>query len=914
MLTLFALFCVVSLAASAPQHEYAFEMAWGGYGNQPGQFNMPAGVAVGGDGAIYVADSNNHRVQKLAIDGALLAVWGGLGSAPGKFNHPWGIAANGDRDYVADRDNKRIQVFDTNGGVIAVWDMPGSTPTGVAQRGALVYVTDTANQRVLVYSTDGQLLRQWGGYGALVGQFFAPWGIVALPDESVFVVDRGNHRLQRFTSGGQFLASLGSFGQRCGDFDTPAFVALLPNGNLMVSDQATNRISELTPQGECVTWWGHKAPGQVQSPVGVASDPTGRVYVADAGNHRIMVYSYNELAMSYRVFLPVIFKATQPLLEVRVNCGDGSYLDAQGKIWLADQEYRVGGWGYLERASSVYTTETTIEGTLDQRLYQSERYSMAGYAFDVPVGYYEVTLKFAEIFRDYDRAGQRIFSVSIEGNQVITDLDLVAQVGQFRPYDRTFAVPVTDGQLTIEFSPKRFNDAPKINAILVRQLSESPNVTPTPTPPTELTVSFVQGVDGYSGARDTFIDIYSPTHNMDGLPYLAIRPYREDQGRASLLRFDVSSIPANATVLDARLALHVSDRTNVNGLYVGLYRLLRPWSVSEATWISATQSSVWAIPGALGASDHQADAEDALAIDTVNAWYTFTVPSLVQTWVRQPQQNNGVILQGATGGAVEYKASSSESFREDFRPRLTVLYTTAPQPATPTPTITSTPTASPVPSVTPTATPTRTPLATATATPTPSATVVVLQQGLNGYAGAQDTMLYAWNPDTNYGSEASLYVRSNDFQSPLLRFELLGIPADAIIDDATLSMYVYASSNPNLLVADVFPVLRPWVVTEATWVSATQTIAWDAPGCNGVGVDRGPFVVDVQGLDSVGHWYTFDIRELISEWLRTPQSNYGLIIKGREGAQVQYSFRSSDSPIQAQRPSLMWSETPAILR
>ncbi len=894
-----------SVATGAPQHEYTFDSTWGVPGTLAGQFNMPAGVATGSDGAVYVADSNNHRIQKFAAGGAILTVWGSLGSGPGRMNHPTGIAVSDDRVYVADRDNGRIQVFDTSGAFVAVWDMAGSSPAGIAVRGQMVYITDTAHHRVLVYDTNGAFVREWGNFGALVGQFFTPWGTAAAADGTVYVIDRGNHRLQHFSSEGQFLNAFGAYGQRCGEFDGPAYISILDNGNLIVSDQTVGMLSELTPAGGCVTWWGRQGSGKVRAPLGVATDGDGRVYVADSGNQRMVVYTYRELLMNKRVYLPVVFKSASPLFEVRINCGDNSYIDTQGKIWLADQEYSAGGWGYIERASSVYATDAIIEGTTDQPLYQTERYSMAGYAFTVPVGYYEVTLKFAEIFSEYDRAGQRIFSVKIEGQEVITDLDLFAEVGRYHAYDRTFSMPVTDGQLTIDFIPKRFNDAPKINAIAVRQLSESAQVTPTPTPPTEMTISFVQGVDSYGGARDTFIDVYSPTTNMEGAQFLAIRPYREDQGRASLVSFDVSRIPANATVLEASLSLHVSDRTNVNALYVGAYRLLRPWTVTETTWISATQRTAWEAPGARGAGDRLGDAADALAIDSVNAWYTFTISSLVQMWVSQPQQNLGVILQGSPGGAVEYKVNSSESFREEFRPRLTVRYTLQPQPVTPTPTVTRTPTNAPSPSVTPTVTPTRTPSATATATPTPSVTVVVLQQGLNGYNGALDTMLYAWNPTANYGNEWSLYVRNSDYQDALMRFDLADLGRGAVIEDASLSLYSYASSNPNLLIADVFAVHRPWVVTETTWLSATQQTAWGVAGCNDIASDRSGDVADVQGLDSFGHWYTFTITSLVDEWVRNPQNNFGLIIKGREGNQVQYSLRSSDSPIQSQRPFLV---------
>lgn len=71
----------------------------------------PLRLAVGPDGSIFVL-TNDGRVQKYAADGLLLASWGAAGSQPGQFLYPRDIAvsANG-RVYVADTNNRRLQVF-----------------------------------------------------------------------------------------------------------------------------------------------------------------------------------------------------------------------------------------------------------------------------------------------------------------------------------------------------------------------------------------------------------------------------------------------------------------------------------------------------------------------------------------------------------------------------------------------------------------------------------------------------------------------------------------------------------------------------------------------------------------------------------------------------------------------------------
>ncbi len=897
-LLLVCCFVAVPALRGAVQHEFRFQRAWGSQGNGPDQFQYPAGIAVAADGMVFVADSGNSRIQKFTTDGSPLPGWGQLGSRAGDLNHPSGIAVANGRVYVADRDNRRVQVFTSDGQFLTAWAMPESLPTGLAVSDPLVYVTDIANHRVLVYTTAGAYVRQWGQYGGLYGDFYSPWGIAIAADGSVYVADRDNHRIQRFSPDGRFLNAFGSFGARCWEFDSPTFVAVLPGGNLLIADQGNSRVQELTPAGGCVTWWGRAGSedGQFNTPLGLGVDDSRSVYVADSGNHRVQVFAYHELAVMPRVYLPVILKTARPFYEIRVNAGDDTYIDTQGKAWFADRPYTVGAWGYIEKASNIFTTSESIAGTADQRLYQSERFNMAGYAFDVPTGYYEVTLKFAEIH--FDRTGQRIFSVFIEGQPVLTDLDIYAEVGRNRAYDRTFSLPVTNGQLNIDFVPKRYNDAPKISAIAVRQIADTPIVTPTPTPPVEETLVFI-------GADDTTIDFYAPAANFDGLQALSVRPYRPDQGKSALVRFDVSAIPPSATVLTATLSLRATDRTNANSLYVSAHRLLRPWSVTETTWISATASVPWEEDGAVGSADRMLVAEDSLPVEALDTWYTFTVRSLVQTWVSQPGLNNGVLLLGASGGAVEYKLAASEHANPDYRPRLIVTYSRLPQPLTPTPSVTQTP----VSTLTPTATATPTPASTPTPTATPSATQVVFQQGVGDYDGMTDTYINAWAPAVNYGSSGILYLRSNDIIAALLHFDLTSIPQDATVQEATLSLYVNYRSNTNLLAARVYGVLRPWVVSETTWLSATQDIAWAVPGANGIGSDRSGLPVDGLGFDSVNQWYTVTVSSLVQTWVADPATNRGLIIKADPGDSVQYTLLSSNHANPAYRPFLVVTYT-----
>ncbi|MGI6038244.1 MAG: peptidyl-alpha-hydroxyglycine alpha-amidating lyase family protein [Limnochordia bacterium] len=91
------------------------------YGGPP--FNQPTDVAVAPTGEIYVTDGyGNARVHKFSSTGEHLLSWGGPGEGKGQFRLPHGICIDGEGlVYVADRENSRIQIFDPEGNYLTQW-------------------------------------------------------------------------------------------------------------------------------------------------------------------------------------------------------------------------------------------------------------------------------------------------------------------------------------------------------------------------------------------------------------------------------------------------------------------------------------------------------------------------------------------------------------------------------------------------------------------------------------------------------------------------------------------------------------------------------------------------------------------------------------------------------------------------
>jgi DNA-binding beta-propeller fold protein YncE len=282
----------------------------GSIGTNPGQFQKPRNLAVAPDGSIYVADTENHRIQHLKTDGTVLQVWGSFadatkGIAPGgTFYEPWGIAVGPDGSvYVADTWNHRIQKFSPTGEFLTMWGTFGQAesptafwgPRGLAfdSQGRL-FVTDTGNKRVVIFDSNGNYLNQFGTVGMQAGEFDEPVGIAISKTDVVYIADTWNQRIQAFMgdSSGSFTPLIawditGWYGQ---SLDNKPFLAIDSNDHLFVSDPEGYRILEFSGTGEFIRYWGDFSTGieGLNIPVGVAVDAEGAVWVADSGNHRIL--------------------------------------------------------------------------------------------------------------------------------------------------------------------------------------------------------------------------------------------------------------------------------------------------------------------------------------------------------------------------------------------------------------------------------------------------------------------------------------------------------------------------------------------------------------------------------------------------------------------------------------------------
>lgn len=285
---------------------------WGMEGSAPGQFSWPRGIAVSPDGFVYVADSANHRIQKFTADGTFVAAWGTYGNCEtatppaGTFCEPWDVAVGPDGAvYVADTWAHRVQKFTPDSQCLTQWGTFGQYGLGMGPAAfygpravaigpeGTVYVADTGNKRVQVFNADGVFLRQWGGAGSAPGQLDEPVGLDIGPDGRVYVADSWNYRVQVLEPGGEPVRSWPIAAWNNPAVEEKPYLAVDAAGRVYVTDPGHYRVLVFDSEGNYLYGFGQFGfdATSFALPMGVAVGPDGSLYVTDAANHRVMRFS-----------------------------------------------------------------------------------------------------------------------------------------------------------------------------------------------------------------------------------------------------------------------------------------------------------------------------------------------------------------------------------------------------------------------------------------------------------------------------------------------------------------------------------------------------------------------------------------------------------------------------------------------
>ncbi|MGI9601004.1 MAG: hypothetical protein ACR2QE_03910 [Acidimicrobiales bacterium] len=248
----------------------------------------PHDVLVADDGAIFIADSANHRIRRIAPNGTITTIAGtgrsgfagdGGPAVAARLKNPKGLARHGHHLYIADGMNHRIRRVNLSNGVI-------TTVAGTGDRG-------------------------FGGDGgpAIDAALNIPQRIDVDGSGAVYIADSNNHRIRRFRAGGTMTTVVGSGalggggdgGQaRAAQLRYPRGVAVA-DGVLYVADSGNQRVRRVELASGIITALagtgtpdhggdgGPAVDATLQGPRGVTIDPAGRLFVADTDNSAVRV-------------------------------------------------------------------------------------------------------------------------------------------------------------------------------------------------------------------------------------------------------------------------------------------------------------------------------------------------------------------------------------------------------------------------------------------------------------------------------------------------------------------------------------------------------------------------------------------------------------------------------------------------
>ncbi|HEX4593252.1 MAG TPA: SBBP repeat-containing protein [Bryobacteraceae bacterium] len=285
------------------------------------QLNFPAGITVDKSGNIYIADGLNNRVRK--ISGGVMTTIAGNGTAgftgdsgsatSAELKNPTGVAVDASGNiYIADSGNNvvrkvangTITTFAGNNGAGAGYSGDSASATGAQLNNPVGVAVDSAS-KVYIADTGNNVIRQVssGNIVTIAVGFTHPDGVAVDSSGNLYVADTVGRRIVEVSQGSYTtLAGNGNFGfagddgpgNRAALYD-PMGLAVDASGNVYIADTLNGRIRKLTPSGTITTiagtgslyFSGDNGPAiqaALYFPRGVAVDSLGNVYIADTSN------------------------------------------------------------------------------------------------------------------------------------------------------------------------------------------------------------------------------------------------------------------------------------------------------------------------------------------------------------------------------------------------------------------------------------------------------------------------------------------------------------------------------------------------------------------------------------------------------------------------------------------------------
>lgn len=350
------------------------------------QLNRPSDIAVAADGTVFISDSYNNVIRRVAPDGKI-STYAGTAGTPGAaaddvdvgaalFKHPAGLEldANGNL-YVCDRENSVIRVItspdpgETIQLPVAPFEIPRESRGGPPAKGAAGTIATYAGTGTLGFNGDGR--------PALDTDFYWPQDVAVDPNPVtglVYVIDWNNHRIRRIENNGNVATVVGSglLGDAGGEgpdakLNHPTDITFHPTtGDLWIAawhtdkiirlDSATNRIFYMAGNKRAFSGDGGTASNPITGsptvglaemniPASVKFTANGDWYVSDQGNERIRKVDGATDVINTIVGDGVAGYAGDggPGLSAEINLPVGQAAQPAGRVCISPDEH----WLYL---------------------------------------------------------------------------------------------------------------------------------------------------------------------------------------------------------------------------------------------------------------------------------------------------------------------------------------------------------------------------------------------------------------------------------------------------------------------------------------------------------------------------------------------------------------------------------------
>jgi DNA-binding beta-propeller fold protein YncE len=242
--------------------------------------NYPHGVATDRAGRLWIADTENNRIRRVSPGGVISTVASGLA-------RPLGVAVDdAGKVYIADTNNHTVKVVDASGSVrtVAGTGVAGfggdggpaalgllNYPTAVAVAGPFLYIADSGNHRIRALAE--------GRIHTVAAGLPGPSAIAVDEGGNLWIADRADHRIRRLTEQGHVETVVTP------PLARPLGIAVDARNNVFISSGDGNSIYRIDVSGNVTIVAGVTAG--LSTPSGLAIGPTGALFIADSGKHRI---------------------------------------------------------------------------------------------------------------------------------------------------------------------------------------------------------------------------------------------------------------------------------------------------------------------------------------------------------------------------------------------------------------------------------------------------------------------------------------------------------------------------------------------------------------------------------------------------------------------------------------------------